>query len=81
MSATINCKEFADYFAAPVQNKMKPAHVFEVPGTPYTVDEHYLEDLVHIHHGRVCGAVPGGGQSCTCDQTCMCWRLLQALGT
>lgn len=56
MSATINCKEFADYFAVPVQNKMKPAHVFEVEGQPHSIEECYLGDLEHIHHGRVGGA-------------------------
>ncbi|KAM9201779.1 ATP-dependent RNA helicase TDRD9 [Dugong dugon] len=53
MSATINCKEFADYFAVPVQNKMNPAYIFEVEGKPYSVEEYYLDDLVHIHHGRL----------------------------
>ncbi|XP_006839667.1 PREDICTED: putative ATP-dependent RNA helicase TDRD9 [Chrysochloris asiatica] len=53
MSATINCKEFADYFAVPVQNKMKPAHIFEVEGKPYSIEEYYLNDLEHIHHSRL----------------------------
>ncbi|XP_011376782.1 ATP-dependent RNA helicase TDRD9 [Pteropus vampyrus] len=53
MSATINCKEFADYFAVPVQNKMKPAHIFEVEGQPHSIEECYLGDLEHIHHGRL----------------------------
>uniref|UniRef100_A0A452VL87 ATP-dependent RNA helicase TDRD9 n=1 Tax=Ursus maritimus TaxID=29073 RepID=A0A452VL87_URSMA len=52
MSATINCKEFADYFAVPVQNKMNPAYVFEVEGKPHSIEEYYLDDLGHIHHGR-----------------------------
>ncbi|KAM9091278.1 ATP-dependent RNA helicase TDRD9 [Megaptera novaeangliae] len=53
MSATINCKEFADYFAVPVQNKMNPAYIFEVEGKPYSVEEYYLNDLEHIHHSRL----------------------------
>lgn len=53
MSATINCKEFADYFAVPVHNKMNPAYVFEVEGKPHSIEEYYLDDLGHIHHGRV----------------------------
>eukprot|EP00071_Canis_lupus_P044623 XP_022278180.1 putative ATP-dependent RNA helicase TDRD9 [Canis lupus familiaris] len=53
MSATINCKEFADYFAVPVQNKMNPAYVFEVEGKPHSIEEYYLDDLGHIHHGRL----------------------------
>ncbi|KAJ8780226.1 hypothetical protein J1605_011829 [Eschrichtius robustus] len=53
MSATINCKEFARYFAVPVQNKMNPAYVFEVEGKPYSVEEYYLDDLEHIHHNRL----------------------------
>ncbi|XP_045863863.1 ATP-dependent RNA helicase TDRD9 [Meles meles] len=53
MSATINCKEFADYFAVPVQNKMNPAYVFEVEGKPHSIEEYYLDDLGHVHHGRL----------------------------
>ncbi|XP_075386945.1 ATP-dependent RNA helicase TDRD9 [Tenrec ecaudatus] len=53
MSATINCKEFADYFAVPVQNKMKPAHIFEVEGKPHLIEQYYLDDLEHIHHSRL----------------------------
>lgn len=83
MSATINCKEFADYFAVPVQNKMKPAHIFEVEGQPHSIEECYLGDLEHIHHGRVGGApcVPGGGLDCARPRLvqpalCSCWRRL-----
>lgn len=48
MSATINCREFAEYFATPVHGKMSPAYVFEVEGAPYPVEEFYLDDL-HKH--------------------------------
>ncbi|XP_019494754.1 PREDICTED: putative ATP-dependent RNA helicase TDRD9 [Hipposideros armiger] len=53
MSATINCTEFADYFAVPVQNKMKPAYVFQVEGKPHSIEEYYLDDLEHIHPRRL----------------------------
>ncbi|XFG12231.1 hypothetical protein AB1E19_015855 [Capra hircus] len=53
MSATINCREFADYFAVPVQNKMNPAYVFEVEGKPFSIEEYYLNDLEHVHHSRL----------------------------
>ncbi|KAM5339337.1 ATP-dependent RNA helicase TDRD9 [Glossophaga mutica] len=53
MSATINCKEFADYFAVPVQNQLRPACVFEVPGQPHAIEEYYLDDLEHVPHGRL----------------------------
>ncbi|XP_026976486.1 ATP-dependent RNA helicase TDRD9 [Sagmatias obliquidens] len=53
MSATINCKEFADYFAVPLQNKVNPAYIFEVEGKPYAVEEYYLNDLEHVHHSRL----------------------------
>uniref|UniRef100_A0A8C7B7H3 RNA helicase n=1 Tax=Neovison vison TaxID=452646 RepID=A0A8C7B7H3_NEOVI len=53
MSATINCKEFADYFAVPVQNKMNPAYIFEVEGKPHSIEEYYLDDLGHAYHGRL----------------------------
>uniref|UniRef100_A0A8C8R6E9 ATP-dependent RNA helicase TDRD9 n=1 Tax=Pelusios castaneus TaxID=367368 RepID=A0A8C8R6E9_9SAUR len=53
MSATINCKEFADYFAVPIRNKLNPAYVFEVEGKPYAIEEYYLNDLKHISHIRL----------------------------
>lgn len=53
MSATINCKEFADYFVVPIRNKLNPAYVFEVEGKPYAIEEYYLNDLRHISHIRV----------------------------
>ncbi|XP_070776590.1 ATP-dependent RNA helicase TDRD9 [Enoplosus armatus] len=45
MSATINCRQFAEYFGTPVRGKMNPAYVFEVQGTPYAIEEFYLDDL------------------------------------
>uniref|UniRef100_A0AAY4CCJ2 ATP-dependent RNA helicase TDRD9 n=1 Tax=Denticeps clupeoides TaxID=299321 RepID=A0AAY4CCJ2_9TELE len=45
MSATINCKEFADYFGTPVRGQINPAFVFEVEGVPYTIEEFYLDDI------------------------------------
>ncbi|XP_077179907.1 ATP-dependent RNA helicase TDRD9 [Paroedura picta] len=48
MSATINCQEFADYFAVPVRNKLCPAYVFEVEGKPHAIEEYYLDDLKPI---------------------------------
>ncbi|KAL8168901.1 UNVERIFIED_CONTAM: ATP-dependent RNA helicase tdrd9 [Gekko kuhli] len=48
MSATINCQEFADYFAVPVRNKLCPAYMFEVEGKPHAIEEYYLDDLKPI---------------------------------
>lgn len=45
MSATINCKQFAEYFATVIRGKMNPAYVFEVDGEPYAIEEFYLDDL------------------------------------
>uniref|UniRef100_A0ABM5FBP8 RNA helicase n=1 Tax=Pogona vitticeps TaxID=103695 RepID=A0ABM5FBP8_9SAUR len=45
MSATINCQEFAKYFAIPVRNRLCPAYVFEVEGKPHAIEEYYLDDL------------------------------------
>ncbi|KAK2497836.1 hypothetical protein MC885_006939 [Smutsia gigantea] len=53
MSATMNCEEFADYFAVPVQNKVNPAYVYEVEGRPHSIEEYYLDDLEHIHHSKL----------------------------
>ncbi|XP_061824859.2 ATP-dependent RNA helicase TDRD9 [Nerophis lumbriciformis] len=48
MSATINCRQFADYFSTPIRGKMNPAYVFEVEGAPYGIEDFYLEDLQHL---------------------------------
>lgn len=53
MSATINCQEFADYFAIPVRNRLYPAYVFEVEGKPHAIEEYYLDDLKDIINHRV----------------------------
>ncbi|KAL0969051.1 hypothetical protein UPYG_G00222040 [Umbra pygmaea] len=45
MSATINCREFAEYFGTPIRSQMNPAYVFEVEGAPYAIEEFYLDDL------------------------------------
>ncbi|NWS56225.1 TDRD9 helicase, partial [Chunga burmeisteri] len=47
MSASINCEEFADYFALPVRNCLNPACVFKVEGKSYAIKEYYLDDLKH----------------------------------
>nr|XP_015825541.2 ATP-dependent RNA helicase TDRD9 [Nothobranchius furzeri] len=53
MSATINCNEFADYFATPVCGRMSPAYVFEVEGAPYAIEEFYLDDIHHLHSHNI----------------------------
>ncbi|XP_075609122.1 ATP-dependent RNA helicase TDRD9 [Balearica regulorum gibbericeps] len=53
MSASINCKEFADYFALPVHDGLNPAYVFKVEGKPYTIEEYYLDDLKHTVHFKL----------------------------
>lgn len=45
MSATINCKEFAEYFGTPLRSQLNPAYVFEVEGAPYAIEQFYLDDL------------------------------------
>lgn len=45
MSATITCKQFAEYFSTTILGKMNPAYVFEVDGAPYSIEEFYLDDL------------------------------------
>ncbi|NXP21578.1 TDRD9 helicase, partial [Scytalopus superciliaris] len=47
MSASINSKEFADYFALPMPNGLRPVCVFKVEGKPFAVEEYYLDDLKH----------------------------------
>ncbi|XP_014066219.2 ATP-dependent RNA helicase TDRD9 isoform X2 [Salmo salar] len=53
MSATINCREFAEYFGTPIRSQMNPAYVFEVEGAPYTIEEFYLDDLCSLIPYRV----------------------------
>ncbi|KAF1663588.1 ATP-dependent RNA helicase TDRD9, partial [Aptenodytes patagonicus] len=53
MSASINCEEFADYFALPVHNGLNPAYVFKVEGKPYAIEEFYLDDLKHTVHFKL----------------------------
>lgn len=53
MSATINCKQFADYFATPIRGKLNPAYVFEVEGASYATEDFYLDDLHHLSPYRV----------------------------
>ncbi|KAM3920360.1 ATP-dependent RNA helicase TDRD9 [Leptodactylus fuscus] len=53
MSATINCREFADYFAVPIYNHLVPACVFKVEGKPYDIEVFYLDDLKHIRNIKV----------------------------
>lgn len=53
MSATINCREFAEYFATPIWGKMSPAYVYEVEGAPFTIEEFYLDDLQKLYPYRV----------------------------
>lgn len=48
MSATINCRQFAEYFGVAVRGKMNPAYVFEVEGAPYAIEEFYLDDLNNL---------------------------------
>uniref|UniRef100_A0A671WD89 ATP-dependent RNA helicase TDRD9 n=1 Tax=Sparus aurata TaxID=8175 RepID=A0A671WD89_SPAAU len=53
MSATINCSQFAQYFASLVRGKMSPAYVFEVEGSPYAVEEFYQDDLHRLFPCRL----------------------------
>ncbi|XP_009076762.1 PREDICTED: putative ATP-dependent RNA helicase TDRD9, partial [Acanthisitta chloris] len=48
MSASINCKEFADYFTLPTPMGLNPACVFKVEGKPFPIEEYYLDDLKGI---------------------------------
>ncbi|NWR50899.1 TDRD9 helicase, partial [Regulus satrapa] len=48
MSASINSKELANYFALPVHNGVNPVCVFKVEGRPFAVEEYYLDDLKDI---------------------------------
>ncbi|XP_047466283.1 ATP-dependent RNA helicase TDRD9 isoform X2 [Mugil cephalus] len=53
MSATINCRQFAEYFGSPVRGKMNPAYVFEVEGAPYAIEEFYLDDINNMLPHRI----------------------------
>ncbi|XP_056151357.1 ATP-dependent RNA helicase TDRD9 [Lampris incognitus] len=47
MSATINCREFAEYFGTLIRGQMNPAYVFEMEGSPYAIEQFYLDDLIN----------------------------------
>uniref|UniRef100_A0AAQ5YNN5 ATP-dependent RNA helicase TDRD9 n=1 Tax=Amphiprion ocellaris TaxID=80972 RepID=A0AAQ5YNN5_AMPOC len=53
MSATINCRQFAEYFATIIRGRMNPAYVFEVEGAPYAIEEFYLDDLHSLFPHRL----------------------------
>ncbi|CAJ1073594.1 ATP-dependent RNA helicase TDRD9 [Xyrichtys novacula] len=53
MSATVDCRDFAEYFGSPIRGWIMPAAVFEVEGVPYTIEEFYLEDLYKMFPHRV----------------------------
>ena len=53
MSATINCRQFAEYFGTLIRGKMNPAYVFEVEGAPFAIKEFYLDDLQNLLPYRV----------------------------
>lgn len=48
MSASINSKELADYFALGVHYGLNPVCIFKVEGRPFAVEEYYLDDLKDI---------------------------------
>lgn len=45
MSATIDCKQFAEYFSTVIKGRVFPAYVFEVDGRTHRIDEFYMDDL------------------------------------
>ncbi|KAG7277321.1 hypothetical protein CRUP_005855 [Coryphaenoides rupestris] len=52
MSATISCREFAEYFSTSVHGHVNPAYVFEVDGSPFAIEQYYLDDLRCLVPGR-----------------------------
>ena len=45
MSATIDSRLFANYFAVPVGDQLCPSPVLTIKGRTYKVSEFYLDDL------------------------------------
>lgn len=48
MSATFNTTKFAEYFYTPIQGKLEPAPIFDIPGKTRFVPEYYLNDLRNL---------------------------------
>lgn len=48
MSATIDCKQFAEYFSSVIKGRIFPANVFEVEGRTHRIDEFYMDDLQRL---------------------------------
>lgn len=53
MSATINCRQFAEYFATPICGRMIHAFMFEVEEAPYAIEEFYLDDVRSLLPSKV----------------------------
>lgn len=57
MSATIDSKLFADYFAYELLGQLQAAPVLSVEGHMYSVKEHYLDDIRNLVPGVSCQGI------------------------
>lgn len=49
MSATIDVDKFAQYFSTPVENKLLPAPIIDIPQrSPYNVSIYYIDELENL---------------------------------
>ncbi|KYN01299.1 PREDICTED: putative ATP-dependent RNA helicase TDRD9 [Cyphomyrmex costatus] len=49
MSATINVDKFSAYFSTPLENKLIPAPIIDIPkGGPYEISVYYLDELDNL---------------------------------
>lgn len=49
MSATIDVDKFSEYFSTPMENKLVPASVVDIPGgNPYDVSIYYLDEIENL---------------------------------
>jgi ATP-dependent RNA helicase TDRD9 len=49
MSATIDVDKFAKYFSTPMENKLLPAPIIDIPNrSPYNVSIYYLDDMENL---------------------------------
>lgn len=49
MSATIDVKKLAEYFSSPVENKLLPALIIDIPQrSPYNISIYYIDEIENL---------------------------------
>ncbi|EFN75974.1 probable ATP-dependent RNA helicase spindle-E [Harpegnathos saltator] len=74
MSATIDVDKFSEYFSTPMENKLLPASVIDIPeGSPYNISIYYLDEMEVVGYVPVISA---DEPSFTCAMIEFCIRII-----